>query len=714
MGHWQARAGDGVRRAVGAALILLTVVPFYRLAAWEQAGLAGRSVAATVAAQSAFLWSGAFVIVLLAFLAGVAAPRGAWERPFGVAGAWLLKPSARAYALGLALAGLAVTLAFTALSMDGKPNLIDAMAQLVQARYWAAGQLAGPRLDLPEFWFIQNTVLTPEGWVSQYPPGHVALLAAGMAVGAVELVGALAVAVAAALTYLSLRRLLPGREIEARLAGLFVAVGPFFVAQAGSFMNHGTAVAFSVVAVYAALRTRDGAAWGAVGWALLLGVALGMLLTIRPLHAVVMGFGVILPIAVSAVRAAALDGRSAAARAGATIAAGVPFVVLLFLYNARFFGGPTDFGYTAAWGEGHGLGFHRDPWGNVYNLRMALAYTSADLTALGLSLLETPLPLVTLVGLWLLLARKLEAGEGILVAWAVTPVLASAIYWHHTYFMGPRMLTDAAAPWSALVALVLVWLPRAAPDAVSLGGSRLHPRTAVRTGLVLAALAAAFLIPLRQAQRGGDFLPSLRIEPPRTTGPSLVFVHGAWSGRQFARLAAGGRTLTAIETILRQNDNCAVQRYLDTGAAPMGGLDLDPRPVTPGLVEVDVFPGNTVVVGAGSLRRGEGLRMDPPCMAEIEADRNGIVDVAPFVWQGDLPGLEPRGAMYVRDMGPESNRRLLAAYPDRRPWVFARNGHGAPPALLPYDEAMAWLWGEDRALAARSPGGSGQASSSSR
>ena len=49
--------------------------------------------------------------------------------------------------------------------------------------------------------------------------------------------------------------------------------------------------------------------------------------------------------------------------------------------------------------------------------------------------------------------------------------------------------------------------------------------------------------------------------------------------------------------------------------------------------------------------------------------------------------------MFVRDFGPELNRRLLELYPERRPFVFVPKDPALQPEIVPYDEAMAQLWG---------------------
>src|SRR5690606_21153830 len=103
-----------------------------------------------------------------------------------------------------------------------------------------------------------------------------------------------------------------------------------------------------------------------------------------------------------------LRGRRLALRWAAQVAlatlGALPFLLALGAYNAYFFGSPTRFGYDHALGPTAGLGFGRDPWGNWYGPRQALGYTSSDLVALNLNLLETMVPAVVVVGLYLCLA----------------------------------------------------------------------------------------------------------------------------------------------------------------------------------------------------------------------------------------------------------------------------------------------------------------------
>jgi hypothetical protein len=91
------------------------------------------------------------------------------------------------------------------------------------------------------------------------------------------------------------------------------------------------------------------------------------------------------------------------------------------------------------------------------------------------------------------------------------------------------------------------------------------------------------------------------------------------------------------------------------------------------------------------VRAGEGLT--EACARELASDRFGTVALAPLLWQGDLPGDERGDPMFVRDLGPAKNEVVRAAHPERTPFVFVPRAVGAPPELVPYDEAMGLLWG---------------------
>jgi hypothetical protein len=598
-----------------------------------------------------------------------------------------------------ALAAVLGTL-FVLLVLKGQANLIDGFAQLLHARFLADGRLAGPA-DPDAFRALQNAVHTDNGWVSQYPPGHVLVLAIFMRLGAAWAAGPFMLAMAVIFTTLAAARLLPGRAGTVRLAGLLLALSPFFIVVGAAYMNHVTTAALVAVAAWALLR-----AWHErPAWALVAGVAFGWSLATRPLSTVAMAAALTLlvPFTVATAGAKGDAGNDVAARPDARrfvgilllMAAGsLPFVAALLAWNAHFFGGPFTFGYDVALGPRMGLGFHLDPWGNLYGLREAVAYTNADVMALGVNLFESPVPAVLVVGVFLLIARRVSPGERVLLGWALLPVVTNFFYWHHGNFMGPRMLHDAVPAWVVLFSVAAVRLVERVPRDVGVGAYRARPAL---VAVLVAATVAGLLVlsPQRALSYGGEWREIARTPVPQLDEPALVFVHDAWMGRVAMTLAANRYRLDLVETLLRQNSTCRVHQLAEAvrtgdGAGErelLGSLDTVPR-ASGGLPrQVDISPGNPI-------RVFDGDTLPPTCMRQAHADRLGVLDLPPFLWHGDLPGGRATGALFARDLGPERNALLIEANPGRVPFVYMMPDTAAPlPILVPYDEGMDRIWG---------------------
>ncbi len=686
------------RRVVGAAVALLAVVPLWALLPMRDTGLAGRATAETAGIQVSLLWSGFALLLAAGLLVGLLLSRDAPERVARALNRYLLRLSTGTFALGAGLLSLGATAAAARLVFQGRPNLVDALAQLTQARYMARGLLGGPA-ELPlAFFHFPNTILTEAGWFSQYPPGHILLLAAGMLAGAVWLVGPLLNGGTAALAVLVMERLLPERRALARGIGLLAGLSPMLMAQAATYMNHSSAAFFGILAVYLALRARDERA----AWALGAGAAVAAMAAIRPLSAVavmgVVAVGVWVPFGGRPWRGALLE---AAPRWGLATLGGLPFLLAHLWYNRMAFGGVLTFGYDAAWGTSHGLGFHVDPHGNHYGVVEGLLYTAGDLATLNLNLLEIPIPLVAVAGLYLLLRRTaLPAGERILALWALLPVLANALYWHHGYFMGPRMLAEFVPAWTGLAAVAVVGLIRLAPVHLRAGG-KISPRGTFSGIALLGLLSGLVMGPQRIASYGGDWMGSFRQELPEAGPQTIVFLPATWESRIASRLSALGVEPVVVETALRQNPTCLVHQWaeaLESARAPT----LDPKEA-PDVAAPDLdlerrsfefLP--RMEVGPGSL-----IRLDPhapfpdQCRREVEADRFGGMDPFLFFWLGDLPGIEEGAPLLVRDLGPERNEEILRRYPERSAWMWGPLDEGGQLRLVPYGEGVGIRWGEE-------------------
>ena len=112
--------------------------------------------------------------------------------------------------IGLLGAGLTAAVALAV--YEGRTLVNDASVQLLQARYFTAGELAGPPLSMPEFWSMQFMVQTPAGvGVPSIPPAHALWLAAGFRLGGPWIAMAGAMGMLGVFSVLSFERLLPDR-----------------------------------------------------------------------------------------------------------------------------------------------------------------------------------------------------------------------------------------------------------------------------------------------------------------------------------------------------------------------------------------------------------------------------------------------------------------------------------------------------------------------
>lgn len=680
---------------LGAILLVLTLTPVYQVLNRPDTGSFGEGTIIRGSTHLAAAWWGTILALgiggLLAWMVPAEGMRAMLSRAGRRLGALPLPTFAwGAGAVSAVLAGVAGSLTFHRF-----PTLVDEMSALLSARALAAGRLAIPLPEPLAAWMIPNTLMTPDGWVSQYPPFHPLLLALGYLVSAPWLVGPLLLGVTVALSILVADHLFPAQPGVGRLGGLLMVASPFLVFIGGGYLSHVPAVAFGALALYAALRARDGG-WE---WAVLTGLAAGAMVATRPWTGLVMA--VLFPAALWLGGAVKGGGWSwfAARAAGATVG-GAPFALGLAWYDRVLFGGPLTLGYSLAYGPAHALGFHRDPWGNLYGPLEALGYSSANLLTLGVYLLETAVPAVALVGLFLLVSRRVPRGTGVLLAWALLPVVANLFYWHHGFHLGPRMLYEAAPAWLLLTALAAVRLSTGSGVPAPMADTkrtriRLHD---VALWTLLVSLAAPLLaVPLRAKsyQWSDDALNRITVPAVPAGSPALVFVHGSWGERISGRLQGAGMRLDSIETALRRNDVCRLHEYTEQRVARRAGVEVAGPPLD---LDFELLPGTPTYLQFVSLGDGNRVKVDPreavtpECGREAQADRFGVVSLAPLVWQGDLPGAESGRPMFVRDLGPEENRALLADFPDRTPYLFRATDTG-PPVLVPYAQGMVELWG---------------------
>lgn len=683
---------NAVWRLCGLLLLVPVLLPLHRMAGPAHPGAPAEHLRTLTDSYFRASWTGLALLVPAAVLLAFT-PLPRVLRRWGRAGARvLLAPPATGFAVGAGVLAGALTLGLSLHAFALQPALLDATSQLVHARYLASGAAAGPTLAHPEFHTFQYMVNLPSGWSSQYPPGHLWALAAGFAAGLPWLVGPLLALVAVACTARLGEELLDD-PLPARLGALLLAASPFFLGHNATYMNHSSAAAWGALALLAAVRSRargDHSASQSAGWALLSGAAVGLAFASRPLGGVTVGAVALLLFLAPSREGVRPPLRTLLHQGVAAVGGALVPLGFTALHNLRLFGAPGRFGYDVAQGPGHGPGFHLDPWGEAYTPIEAIAQASSGLLALGMDLLLTPASALIPVALLLLVLPTPPRGVGVLLLWALLPVGLHLFYWHHDLFLGPRLLHEFTPAWVLLVAVATVaagrWAGRHPPGT----GRRFDPPGALLAALWLsAAVAVVVLAPLRLQLYTAQWGPAARTPLPTPEAGALVFVHGDWSDRLAARLAGHGMRVDSIRAATRYTTSCELQEHLDARALGLGvapPLRFNSSPDR--RLEALFLPTGTRIVTA------PGEAPSPACIREVQADRQGTLDLPPLLWRGSLPGLEGDAPLFARDLGPELNARLLAAHPARRPFLHLPEGPGLPPRLVPYSEGMALLWGE--------------------
>src|SRR4051812_41812702 len=126
-------------RAAGAILILLVVVPAYLLLATPGAGAFARGAANTAELSRTMLFAGTLIVLAVGVMTSRFVDASSFDDRLVRTGRRLAAIPTHRFALGAALVAAASSLGFSIFVLDGKPNLIDAMVQLLHAKFWAAG-----------------------------------------------------------------------------------------------------------------------------------------------------------------------------------------------------------------------------------------------------------------------------------------------------------------------------------------------------------------------------------------------------------------------------------------------------------------------------------------------------------------------------------------------------------------------------------------------
>jgi hypothetical protein len=402
-----------------------------------------------------------------------AVPRESWPR-------WLANFGAGVITLG----GLGLTLYVASALLERMPHVQDSVGYLFQAKTFALGRLWVPTPAQPQFFTHEFIVMDAVGrWFSKYSPGWPALLAIGSIAGAPWVVDPILGALSLYLLY----RL--GREIYRPRVGLIAAAlgltSPFFIFLSGSMMSHTSGLFFTLLMAWGGWRASRSPR--PLGFALLVGLAFGMLFLIRPFTAIAVG----LPFAVLALLSVVRSPFDGLKRFGPAIFSATPFIVAFLAYNKALTGDwlyppqqlwwPFD---QVGFGPGHG------PWG--FTPIDALNNTSRNLSELlehGLGwpfFLTLSLPMIPFV------TGRIRTWDWLLLLGVLGVVGGYALWWADGIMYGPRFYYEGFG-------FLLLLTARGIDTALDLAGSGLfaterpaRSSTVATVGVVAAVLGLVF------------------------------------------------------------------------------------------------------------------------------------------------------------------------------------------------------------------------------
>ncbi|MCA0374503.1 MAG: hypothetical protein LCH84_02465 [Gemmatimonadetes bacterium] len=306
---WSTPAGAWPRWALAvfgaqALLVLLTVRAWRPLAARAIASLGvvrtllvaalvlGTAAALSRSPVATLTESGTAALLQLLQLCTVAATLAS------APAAWLARVETRAHALLVhprtvpvaAIATAVVAALLATFAYQQHPHVPDEIAYLFQARLLATGTIWAPQPPVPEAFPVPFTLELNGRWFSAMPSGWPFLLTLGVMAGVPWLINPLLGALNVVLVARTVRVWYKDTRL-ATLAALLLAVSPWHLFLAMSFMSHTLSLTLALVATLVLARSFDDDA----PWRLLLaGACIGLVAFNRPLEgaavALLLGF----------------------------------------------------------------------------------------------------------------------------------------------------------------------------------------------------------------------------------------------------------------------------------------------------------------------------------------------------------------------------------------------------------------------------------------
>ncbi len=581
-------------------------------------------------------------------------------------------------------------------TFNGRPILLDEIAQVRQAEIFARGHLWLPRPAHPEFFSSDLMVDLGGRLYSQFPPGGPAMLTFGVLAGAPWAVDPACAIVAVILFAWLLRVVEPDRRVAAAATALF-ALAPFTVFMSGSHMNHVTALMWILLGAGALFHGMASPTPRPM-LAFVGGLGFGIAATIRPVDALAFAAPAAAWYVWRALRDSARWHDAVAALAGVAL----PIAGMMWV-NAQTTGAALRFGYEALWGPGHDLGFHQAPWGLTHTPARGVELVNLNFLRLQFYLFETLLPSLVPAMAALALARPLRAPDRYLIASGALLVALYFAYWHDGFYLGPRFmygLAPALALWTARCPGFVADRLRSVR-----WGERARIvvfRTTVFTLATSTIGALAYTIPLRASSYRLHFVTERWATPgvaaEAGVHKALVFVREGWDEQLVARMWALGVPRAAAEALRRNVDICrldsavlALESLGDAGAPDPSPFDRL-RPMLADSLSVGVARISQSV----TLHAGRGVNYSAQCLARVQETAAGVSALAPMLAMSGARSGDDN--IYARDLG-RRDTLLLAEYPSRPVYVLRPTSSlpTALPAFYPVSrDSLEYAWADER------------------
>ena len=330
------------------------------------------------------------------------------------------------------------------------PWIDDTIVQLVHAKFILEGHLYAASPPLPQF--FQMAMMINDGkWYSHYPPGHVFLLAIGLAFQHPEMVNPF-LGAATCITVWLLAKEIYGAHV-AKVAALLSALCTYIIIFSSEYMNNATSLLMCTLFLWAYVCLLKRPRWY---FGVIAGFALGYCFITRPYTAAAFA----LPAAFYGMYLGLRKPRTYLLPMFLIAAVFICFAAFQLYYNSITTGDPFVFGYQKTHGDIHNP-FTTDAFEKMSTKKVLYRSLGRNLQRLvyfNRILFEWPLPVMGLVAFVFALRGK-RHDERLLLFTIISMMLSVQFIIHTDAGWGPRLLYEINGIFLILCAKGLCMLP---------------------------------------------------------------------------------------------------------------------------------------------------------------------------------------------------------------------------------------------------------------